>query len=166
MTVINHNASMDEALDLLEASPCPIAQAFVKKFREEVAPTFQDLDDASMEVVETLKEDKEQLESSLQSQEEENRRLETQITELEKRIGRCGDLLWRFRPDECARQVRNFGAEYEWIEYPDQIRDEYAPDYESVNGAFLLLEDGEVSEVWVLPRGDIYSPRALFERVF
>lgn len=165
MTVINHNASMDEALDLLESSSCPIAQAFAKKFREEVAPTFHDLD-VNLETIENLREDKEQLESSLQSQEEENRRLEDAVTELEKRIGRCGDLLWRFRPDECARQAKDFGTEYEWNEYPDQIRDEYAPDYDSINGAFLLLEDGEVSEVWVLPRGNIYSPKALFERVF
>lgn len=163
--MINHNDSMDEALATLESSPCTIAQAFVRKFRTETGMTFAEIEE-QLDALEEAKEEVNQAKDELDSAELEIKRLEQVETELLGRIENCSHLLWRFRPDECARVAKDFGDEYEWNEYPDKIAKEFAPDYESINAAFVKQVDGDVEEVWVLPKGDMYSKRALYERVF
>lgn len=162
--MINYNDSMDEALTTLESSPCPIAQAFVRKFWTEMGMTFAEIDEQLCEL-EDAKCETDRAKEELDIAELEIKRLEARETELEKRIENCSHLLWRFRPDVCARVSKDFGDEYEWNEYPDKIAEEYAPDYESINAAFVKQVDGEVEEVWVLPKGDMYSKLALYERV-
>ena len=162
--MINHNDSMDEALATLESSPCPIAQAFGRKFRMELG-TFTEVEE-QLDALEEAKEEANQAKDELDSAELEIKRLEKVETELLGRIENCSQLLWRFRPDVCARVAKDFGDDYEWNEYPGKIAEEYAPDYESINAAFVKQVDGEVEEVWVLPKEDRYSKRALYERVF
>lgn len=162
--MINHNDTLDEALTTLESSSCPIAQAFILKFRQELG-TFAEVEE-QLDALEEAKEEANQAREELAGAEVEIQRLEKRETELKNRIEHCSDLLWRFRPDECARSAKDFGDEYEWNEYPDKIAEEFAPDYDGINAAFVKSVDGEVEEVWVLPKGNIYSKHALYERVF
>lgn len=163
--MINHNDSMDEAFQVLESSPCPIAQAFCRKWRDEMGMTMAEME-AQLGELEDTRDAAKQISNELVEVEAENKRLEARETELERRIENCSELLWRFRPGDSSRTAGQFGEEYEWNEYPEDIHVEYAPDYESINAAFVKQVDGEVEEVWVLPKGDMYSKRALYERVY
>lgn len=164
--MINHNDSMDEAMRVLETSSCPIAQAFCRKWRDEMGMTMAELED-QLEEIEDHKDARNQLADELAGAEGEVARLEKVEIELNGRIESCSHLLWRFRPDVPNRAAKDFGDEYDWSEYPDEIVSEYAPDYEEVQAAFVLVTDGEVEEVWVMPKQvDRYSKHAPYERVF
>lgn len=164
--MINHNDSLDEALNTLESSPCTIAQAFCRKWWDELGMTMAEME-AQLGELEDAKREVSGLQDEIKGLEYEVEKLEKVEIELMGRIENCSQLLWRFRPNDCSRAAGQFGDEYDWIEYPEDIHKEYAPDYDEIQGAFVKSTDGELEEVWVLPKHvERYSKHAPYERVY
>ena len=92
-----------------------------------------------------------------------------QIEALEGRIEACARLLDQFRQRldiDGNKSVQEFGEEYDWVEYADDIHKEYAPEYASISAAYIKDIDGCVDEVWVTTENAYHGNGTRYERVY